>query len=613
MKKGKGIVVFLFFILIAVAAAGAYAYIATDLFKTPEQLFKKYFFGNITQITDMNLQPFDEISERIDNETAEISFDVTYDETSIDEDSAINNINIKLKTDIPNKNEELELVVKQNDEIYFEGSIVSTNETYGIKVPDLYEKYIAVENRDLKKIAETFELSESYIETIPDKITSSSITFTDEEQDKIDELCNKYIDKIFQQLDENAYMVEKDINVSVNDETLVANRYTLTTTNKQLYTIFTNTFSEILNDEEVLTLLKGKVEDSYIEELRTKYNESLDDNSADDLEESSIKIAVYAANGKTVKTEFIEDESTVEFSINNKENESIITMVSTSYDDFSEAEITTTNIIRNSYVNGVGELSYEVKNVYDGQEEEENQKVTIKTKKVNDNNITGSFNFDGDDFEEISEFLTIKLGFKFGSAEVTTINEDNSVIINDYTEEDYQNLLTDIMQTTMTTVYEKPNSLVATIYNYLFLPAEDNYTYEDNDYSYNYEDDNNDYYLNLEEYDDLNNTTVAIDTESIKLDIDTEITNGLQECLDNYQNELLYNSEANLGDFLTIENVQTYCDDNYVLELLDGTTIKCTIENNGETLVYYALMNIDGDTLTVTEVEVITEDEYYNR
>lgn len=613
MKKGKGIVVFLFFILIAVAAAGAYAYIATDLFKTPEQLFKKYFFGNITQITDMNLQPFDEISERTDNETAEISFDVTYDETSIDEDSAINNINIKLKTDIPNKNEELELVVKQNDEIYFEGSIVSTNETYGIKVPDLYEKYIAVENRDLKKIAETFELSESYIETIPDKITSSSITFTDEEQDKIDELYNKYIDKIFEQLDENAYMVEKDINVSVNDETLVANRYTLTTTNKQLYTILTNTFSEILNDEEVLTLLKGKVEDSYIEELRTKYNESLDDNSADDLEESSIKIAVYAANGKTVKTEFIEDESTVEFSINNKENESIITMVSTSYDDFSEAEITTTNIIRNSYVNGVGELSYEVKNVYDGQEEEEYQKVTIKTKKVNDNNITGSFNFDGDDFEEISEFLTIKLGFKFGSAEVTTINEDNSVIINDYTEEDYQNLLTDIMQTTMTTVYEKPNSLVATIYNYLFLPAEDNYTYEDNDYSYNYEDDNNDYYLNLEEYDDLHNTTVAIDTESIKLDIDTEITNGLQECLDNYQNELLYNSEANLGDFLTIENVQTYCDDNYVLELLDGTTIKCTIENNGETLVYYALMNIDGDTLTVTEVEVITEDEYYNR
>ena len=44
MKNRSGnklIIVFLIFILIALVAGGAYAYFMTDLFKTPEQLFKK--------------------------------------------------------------------------------------------------------------------------------------------------------------------------------------------------------------------------------------------------------------------------------------------------------------------------------------------------------------------------------------------------------------------------------------------------------------------------------------------------------------------------------------------------------------------------------------------
>ena len=47
--------------------------------------------------------------------------------------------------------------------------------------------------------------------------------------------------------------------------------------------------------------------------------------------------------------------------------------------------------------------------------------------------------------------------------------------------------------------------------------------------------------------------------------------------------------------------------------LLDSTTIKCTTDENGEQTSYYAIMNIDGYELVVTDVEVLTETDYLNR
>ena len=58
---------------------------------------------------------------------------------------------------------------------------------------------------------------------------------------------------------------------------------------------------------------------------------------------------------------------------------------------------------------------------------------------------------------------------------------------------------------------------------------------------------------------------------------------------------------------LNVENVKGYCS-GYNIELVNGTTFKCT--KDYDLFVYYAVMDLNGDTLTVNKVDVYTEKEY---
>ena len=191
-------------------AVGAYAYFVTDLLKTPEQLFKKYFLSNVVQLTQTNFEPFNEINERSESEITEYTLNASVNQEDDEEEDGLGKIDVKLTltTDWPNRNEDLELVINRNETEFLKGTLALTDETLGLKVPDLYDKYLAVENRDLKKIAETFELPEEYVEMIPDSIPGS---FSAEEEEKITELTNKYITKITEQFEESNYMAEKNL------------------------------------------------------------------------------------------------------------------------------------------------------------------------------------------------------------------------------------------------------------------------------------------------------------------------------------------------------------------------------------------------------------------
>ena len=172
---GKAIIIVLLIILLILAliGGGAYIYLATDLFKTPEQLFKKYMLSNIIEMTQTEIKPFDDIEKRSESELTEYSLKLGVDAEKLEmEDMKKLDINFALKTDWPNKNEEIDIIINKDEEEYFKGHMALTNETFGIKIPDIYDKYVAIENRDFKKMAITFVLSEEYIEMLPDKIPS---------------------------------------------------------------------------------------------------------------------------------------------------------------------------------------------------------------------------------------------------------------------------------------------------------------------------------------------------------------------------------------------------------------------------------------------------------
>lgn len=649
---GKRIIIVLIIILLilAIAGCGIYIYLATDLFKTPEQLFKKYMLSNIIELGQTEFKPFDEIEKRSENELTEYHFKAGFETSSLDyyeegDENEKYEYNIFLRTDIPNKNEELEVLINRNENEYFKANMALTNETFGISVPDLYDKYLAIENRDFKKIAKTFELPEEYIEYIPDKIPSS---LTPEEEEQISQLANKYLTKIVEQFDENSYIAEKDINITVNSKELVTNKYTLSMSSKNLYTSLTDTITELLDDPEFVALTKDKITTEQLDELKTKYKEFLTENPATDIEDQTLKISVYAADGRTVKTEIKSEENEAYFIIDKNEIENtIIFSAIEPKNEYNEVGTTETTIIKSSYKDDAGEITLETLVEYNKDDIEtlqaeydaeyadygshfdknyseiyvdESKKYTIKTKKSNEDVITGTITSTDEDFE----YMDMSFKCQFGKASVTTLSEKNSVVINDYTMDDYTKLVEEIGINVMSVVLQKPDSLIGVFLTDTVLggfDTEDEDSYYSDDYTsddYSADDYTNDNYSDITFPDDESNDnylypTVTDNLETLREEIDTTITNSLSSCLYEYQNELIFNSEANLGDFLNLDKVQEYSGSDYILELPDSTTIKCTVNREGIDYIYYALMNIDGENYTVREVEVLTEEEYLNR
>ena len=635
-SAGKSIIIVLLIVLLIVAliGGGIYVYLVTDLFKTPEQLFKKYMLSNIIELTQTEIKPFDEIDKRSESELTEYSLKLGVDMQEAEMKKL--DVNFALKTDWPNKNEEMEILINKDEEEFFKAYMALTNETFGIKIPDIYDKYVAVENRDLKKIAKTFELSDEYIEMVPDKIPSS---LTKEEEEKISALATKYVTKFVDQFEESAYIAEKDIKITVNQKEILADKYTLTMSTKNLYTLLTNTITEILDDPEFLELIKDRIETKQLEELKNKYKEFLTENPVEDVEEQIIKISVFAADGRTVKTEMKTDAGNeFNFFIINSETENIIiASVIDAKSDYNKVETTTTTTMKNTFANNAGELTYETLTTYNKDDinalqaeydaeyedddyasgfvtdyneiyKDQKTKYVINTKKSNEDTYTGTVKFEGGELEELKEILDISIKCQFGKASITTLSKENSTIINDYTMEDYESLITELGTNLVSTALLKPDSLIGTIFT--SFATEDPTTSEEPYYS--------DDYNNIEFPDDSSNDnylypTITDNTEVLREEIDNDITSALNTCLINYKDEITNNNpDANVGDFLNIDRVQEYAGTNYILELLDGTTIRCTTNKDGIDYIYYALMNID-ETYTVQEVEVLTEEEYINR
>lgn len=649
--KSVLLIFILILLIIGIGLGGAYVYFVTDLFKTPEQLFKKYLLSNVLQLAQVNVAPFNEIEERSETEVTEYTLNIGFDPQKIEgieetEEAEKYDGKVILTTDIPNRNKNLEILVNKANKEFFNGKIALTDETFGVKVPDLYDNYLAVENRDFKKIAETFNLPEEIIAQIPDKLPSA---MTEEEQELLNQLSTKFITKITEPFGENSYIAEKNLVITINGKEILSDRYTLAVSSQTIYNSFTTAISELLEDPDFATLCKDRITDEQLKTIKEGYKDLISEINVEEIEDKTIKISVYVADKKTVKTELSVDENKAYVTIGNNENESIITfVVNEPKSENNKVGAITTTTIKNIYTNNTGELSVETKIDYEEndvkalEEELERQtaeynyqayasydivykdqtmKYIVKTTKINDDTITGKIDFENEGLDYIKPALSIDFKCQFGKAKVETITDSNATVINDFAMEDYQELSLEIVGNLTKLAIEKPDSLIPSIFISRSTPdfpsIEDE---EANNNSYDDECIDNDIgnYEDITLPDDADNDnylypTTVDNTETIRNDVDVAITNGLNNALNSYKTELMFNPEANIGDFLTVDNVQQSCGDRYILELLDSTTIKCTVSEGGKEYIYYALMNIDGAELVVTEVEVLTENEYVNR
>ena len=584
MKQGKAkkIILIIIILLLIILGGYAYAYLATDIFKTPEELFTKYLANNVEQLKDFNLKPFDETIKKMVTDPAELNIDVN---CKSDEPEVEVKLDVNVKSDPVNKKESFTMEMKNNGNHFLAFDSIVTSDAFVIHVKELHDKYITVENRDLKKLAETFGLDEETIDQIPDKIPEGKV-LSDEDIETLKNLKEKYCKRILEQIDSSYYSVEKDVTVNVNGTDIKANKYALTMSEKEFLTIILNTLDELIADPDFVGLYEN---DSQLDEIKEQIEKLKEE--IDELGDETVVIAVYEENKKAVKTEFVIDEDKAEFIVN---NDSIIINVES---DLDSASI----VITNTFDGTQGDLSIEF---IDNDDNDNNVKVTVKSTK-NDDNVESTIELEGEEFEESELKYDISFSIKFNpNLEIDDLTNSNSIVINDYTQEDFTELFMEIIANITKSVEEEPYSFVGTMYSYVnrfSSMSNTNLSNLDSNTSNLYNEDNNDR--------DSSNETIRFgdlsDTDMKKASVESEIKTALENKLLDYHMAAISNEEENPADYLTIDKIQEECNSEYKLELIDGNTIKCTLDND----VFYAKISIDGNEWELTDIEVLYSED----
>lgn len=166
----------LIFTIIGVLLIGAVAigliYFYTDTFKTNQEIFYKYFSEkDATEILDSTFtsQFLTKIATNANEQNVKITVNgSTGGETFVDGQTVV----LNNKIDNPNKKMESQIVFGNGqDDNLLEFGIVRNSDIYGLKIKDVINQYMALENNNLQDFSSKLGLGET---DIPDKIEVKS-------------------------------------------------------------------------------------------------------------------------------------------------------------------------------------------------------------------------------------------------------------------------------------------------------------------------------------------------------------------------------------------------------------------------------------------------------
>ncbi len=271
MKKNKTLkTVIIILIILIVLAGGAFAYIyfGTDLLKSNKELFGKY----ATQLGDGEAGFSPTILTNYENKKSTTSYSnsgrfsvntvLLGDAATSSTGQSIsplldtaNGTNITFSGSVDNANRRVEenISVNYSDSVTLPFTYKQDGDTYGIQADIFTPNYIAVQNDNLQQLLQN--LGATDIQGIPNKIelsTIESLQFTDEERTQ---LYNTYILSVYNNLGEEKFTKAQGNNGE--------NNYTLTLTTEEFKNIMVQTLQTLSNDTATLNKINSILQEVY--------------------------------------------------------------------------------------------------------------------------------------------------------------------------------------------------------------------------------------------------------------------------------------------------------------------------------------------------------------
>ena len=311
-KKIKIIILVLVILLIALGSTMAYAYFFTDYLKSDKEAFFKYILKNEELIDNLKDEDFSKYIEKQKNTAYSNSGEITISSGTNETFKELGSPSEDMKLTFKGTRDDNSQYFKQDINVKVENESISMEllkqeDIYGFKIDNMFKKFLAVQNKDLKKWAKILNMTDEQIEAIPDKIEfNETINFSDEE---INGISQKYKNIINENLTDEMFSKEKEKEVTI---------YKLQLTKKQYNDILAKILETIKSDDVVLnriTAMYGQQNNSAKDSVIKMYQENLDEEIKNlqniSSEEASEKIIfnVYKAKNQLLQTEKIEDNT----------------------------------------------------------------------------------------------------------------------------------------------------------------------------------------------------------------------------------------------------------------------------------------------------------------
>lgn len=430
----KKIALTLLIVVILLGIGGVYAYFATNVFKTDKELFFSYMTSDwLSDLKDENLKEY--IKKQENNaytNKGSIALEVQ-DEGSISDETLqmIKNSKITFegKTDNSKKIAEQTLTMELAQGINIPVKVRRDGETLGIQSNLLNTKFIAVRNENLKNLLERLGAD---AEDVPDKIDFEESTFTESEIKKLKE---KYFSILDENLDEELFSKEKE-----NDQTIIK----LSMTEEKAKDVLIKIFQTIRDDEILLKKFSGVIDRDDLKQQIDDLVDELKDIEPDEKTTFEMKLSIKSKKVEKVEMNIKEGENiTANILIENSQNKLSIK----AYDEGDS--ILELQIEKETNENDVAykidiktdldteladqekaeiHLTVQYKNLATLDNVEENYELKLSTQDYDESNTDLKLNY-----TNVKQFSS--------NIKVEGINSENSITLNDATDDEIDELL----------------------------------------------------------------------------------------------------------------------------------------------------------------------------
>ncbi len=263
-KKTIWIVVTILIVLaiLAVASLGI-IYFKTDLFKSEQDLFYKHLASSTgilekTSYTDM-VKQLQESKAKSSEVAGEITLGVKANDVNSQQIAQVldkGKITYNVKSVGQNKQMQGDITLNYDGKDVVTLNVLQNGEQYGVKVSDVYDKYVSVENNNLKALFQKLGVNTT---DIPDKIEGiDAYELLNIDEETIKYISDTYLGIIKENIPKESYSVERNIIAKINGEDITTNAYKLTISQEQIKTVMIKIFETLKTDDRVLDLFLSK-------------------------------------------------------------------------------------------------------------------------------------------------------------------------------------------------------------------------------------------------------------------------------------------------------------------------------------------------------------------